>query len=418
MSENLTISEKILSRASGGRARAGDYVWARPDLIYIHDVLGPLALRAMKEMGTTRPAYSGKLVFVSDHIFPPKDSASADNILFMKRNAEELGATFIKEGEGIEHTLLIEKGVISPGQLVMGGDSHTVTAGAVGAMGVGFGSTDIGATLAMGTNWFMVPETIRVEIRGKFRSHVSGKDIILSILGRIGADGANYRTLEIFPGEEGSSLDLDGRLAVSNMTAEAGAKAGIVVPDDVVADYYRNAGYDASIVLPDPGASYIQNIDVDLDQLEPQIAAPYSPANVHPVSEFEGTRIDQAYIGNCANGTLSDLREAAEVLRGRSVHESVKLIVVPATRTIYSRALEEGLIKTFIESGASVSPPTCGACAGLHMGVLGDGEVAISNTNRNYRGRMGHPGSKVFLSNTYVAAASAIEGRITGTEGS
>lgn len=416
MSPGLTLSEKILSRGAGKTVHAGDAIWARPDLIYLHDVLGPLSLKALEKMGVRENRYDGRIVLVTDHIFPPKDSASANNILTMKEYAETGRAEFIKGGEGIEHTLLIEKGIIQPGMLVLGTDSHTVTAGSVGAMGIGLGSTDIAATMALGKNWFIVPESIRVNLAGNFSQYVTGKDVILHLLGQLGNDGANYKAME-FSQAEGTHLSLDDRLAIANMTAEAGAEAGMVVPDEhEISGHYEKLGIESNLIQPDKDAVYDETFDVDLSGLEPVIAAPYSPSNVHPIKELSGTKVDQVYIGNCANGTISDLRQVAEVLKGRTVREKVKMIVVPATRKIYSQALDEGIIRIIIDAGANVMPSTCGACAGLHMGVLGKGEVAISNTNRNYRGRMGDPESKVYIANSYVAAVSALEGSIADPE--
>lgn len=410
-----TVAEKIFSRVTDRDASAGDYVWATPDLIYVHDVLGPLTIQSLKKMGVGKVKYRGKIIFVFDHIFPPKDAESAENILLMKNFAAENGIIYTGEGAGIEHTLLIENGTIRPGMLVVGGDSHTVTGGAVGALGTGLGSTDIAATIALGRNWFRVPESIRVILEGNKGKYVTGKDVILKILGKIGVDGANYKSLE-FSGEGSGQFNLDERLAIANMTVEGGAKAGIVVPDGHITRHYSNLGISPEIVIPDEDARYASRVDVDLNVLHPQVAVPYSPGNVKSAGELEGTKIDQAYLGNCANGTITDLRQAAAILRNRSVKQGVKLIVVPATRKIYVQALEEGLIKIFLDAGAVISPSTCGACGGLHLGILGNGEVAISNTNRNYRGRMGHPGSKVYLSNSYMVAASALEGKIVNVE--
>lgn len=410
-----TVAEKIFSRVTGRNVKATDYVWATPDLIYLHDVLGPLTLASLRRMGVSRPNYKGKLVLVSDHIFPPKDMDSSENILTMKKFARKYGLIYTGEGVGIEHTLLIENGTISPGILAVGGDSHTVTAGGVGAFGTGLGSTDIAAAMALGETWFMVPETLQVSVTGNRRKYVSGKDITLDLLRRIGVEGANYKALEI----EGPGLrdfNLDERLAIANMTAEAGAKAGMVLPNNEVLNHYKSLGIEPDPVYPDDDAQYLTRLQIDMDELEPQVAVPYSPGNVKPLKEVEGTAIDQVYLGNCANGTITDLRQAASILRNRSVKEGVKLIVVPATKKIYSQALEEGLLRIFLDAGGVISPPTCGACGGLHMGVLGEGEVAITNTNRNYRGRMGHPGSMVYLANSYVAAAAALEGKIVDLE--
>ena len=407
-----TMAEKILSKSAGREVHSGEYVWARPDLIYIHDILGPLTYDVYRQMNEGKGFYTGKFVIVHDHIFPPKDIQSAENVQQMKRFSRELDAEFVKGGEGIEHTLLVERGIIKPGQLILGGDSHTVTSGAVGAMGIGMGSTDIAATLALGRNWFMVPDTMKIMLSGEYPEFVTSKDIILKILGEIGVNGANYRAME-FHSDDGLKLSLDDRLSLSNMTVEAGAKAGMCVPSDEVFRYYADMGESVEEILPDSSAKYFSQINLDVTDLKPQVARPFSPDNVVDVSEVKGIELDQVYIGNCANGTLSDLREAAEILKGSQVHSRVRLIVVPATRNIYKKALDEGLIKKLVDAGATIAPSTCGACAGLHMGVLGKGETALSNTNRNYRGRMGHPESRVYLSGTYVCAASAIEGKIS-----
>ncbi|MCL5783360.1 MAG: 3-isopropylmalate dehydratase large subunit [Candidatus Thermoplasmatota archaeon] len=407
-----TMAEKILSRSAGREVHSGEYVWASPDLIYIHDILGPLTYDVYRQMNEGKGFYTGKFVIVHDHIFPPKDIQSAENVQQMKQFSRELDAEFVKGGEGIEHTLLVERGIIKPGQLILGGDSHTVTSGAVGAMGIGMGSTDIAATLALGRNWFMVPDTMKIMLSGEYPEFVTSKDIILKILGEIGVNGANYRAME-FHSDDGLKLSLDDRLSLSNMTVEAGAKAGMCVPSDEVFRYYADMGENVEEILPDSSAKYFSQINLDVTDLRPQVARPFSPDNVVDVSEVKGIELDQVYIGNCANGTLSDLREAAEILKGSQVHSRVRLIVVPATRNIYKKALDEGLIKKLVDAGATIAPSTCGACAGLHMGVLGKGETALSNTNRNYRGRMGHPESRVYLSGTYVCAASAIEGKIS-----
>ncbi|KAA8921867.1 3-isopropylmalate dehydratase large subunit, partial [Thermoplasma sp.] len=412
-----TMAEKILSRASGRSSMAGDYVWAVPDIVYLNDLMGPVTLSVIRKIGVTKIDYRGKLIFIADHIYPPKDVPSANNINIIRQYAEENGFTFIQGGEGIEHTVLIEKRLVGPGDLAVGTDSHTVTLGAVGCMGVGMGITDVSAIMALGKNWFLVPESILIDLKGRLRRYVSGKDIILSVLKILKEDGANYMSME-FHGEALRYLSIDQRMAIANMTVEAGAKAGMIEPDGLVGKFFDIDDEDLKNVRSDEGAHFDQRLDIDLDSLGPQIAVPYSPANVHNVREYVGTRVDQVYIGNCANGTITDLREAAEILRNRTVAKGVKLIIVPGSRDIYRQAIKEGLIDIFLDAGAVISPPNCGACAGLHMGVLGDGETAISNTNRNFRGRMGSSESKVYLANTYVAAAAAIEGMIIDPEAS
>ncbi|MGC8608244.1 MAG: 3-isopropylmalate dehydratase large subunit [Thermoplasmata archaeon] len=410
-----TMAEKILGRADGRSSIAGDYVWAVPDLVYLNDLMGPVALSVIRKMGIAKINYGGKLIFIVDHIYPPKDVPSTNNINIIKEYAEENGFTFIQGGEGIEHTVLIEKKLVRPGDLAVGTDSHTVTLGAVGCMGVGMGITDVSAILALGKNWFLVPESIMIDLKGRLRKYVSGKDIILSVLKILREDGANYMSME-FHGEAIGHLSIDQRMAIANMTVEAGAKAGMIEPDELVGRFFDIDEEDLRDVRSDEGAHFAQRVNVDLDSLRPQIAVPYSPANVHDVRECAGVRVDQVYIGNCANSTITDLREAAEILRNRTVAKNVKLIIVPGSRNVYKQALKEGLIDIFLDAGAVISPPNCGACAGLHMGVLGDGETAISNTNRNFKGRMGSSESRVYLANTYVAAAAALDGSIIDPE--
>ncbi|MCW6170785.1 MAG: 3-isopropylmalate dehydratase large subunit [Thermoplasmatales archaeon] len=398
-----TSAEKIFSRVTGKDVTAGDFVWASPDLVYLHDVLGPMTIESMKRIDNGNVRFAGQIVVVNDHIFPPKDVASSNNEKNLVEFAKNRGWTVIPWGEGIEHTLLIENGIILPGMLVAGTDSHTVTAGAVGAMGIGLGSTDMAALISIGKLWFKVPETILVRVHGKRGKFVTGKDVVLKILSILGTNGANYKSIEVRLDKE-CDMSQDDNLAIANMTVEAGAKTSIIMNEAL-----HNLGAD---VISDYGSDY-EELDLGMEGMVPLIAAPYSPGNVKPVVDYEGTDVDQVYIGNCSNGTLSDMRETAKILKGNRVKSGVKLIIVPATRNIYKHALEEGLIGIFVESGATVAPPTCGACAGLHMGVLAKDEVCITNINRNFRGRMGDPTSKVYIANSYVAAASAISGKIT-----
>lgn len=406
-SNGKSAIEKVFSRIAQKDVKPGDFVWASPDMVYVHDVLGPMMLDSYRKLGNPPVKYRGRTIFVYDHIFPPKDSASANNILSMRDFARINHIENIPAGEGIEHTLLIERGDIRPGMFVVGSDSHTVTAGANGAFGAGLGSTDLACLLASGQTWFMVPETLLINLKGKLGRFVTGKDIILNIISSIGVDGANYGCMEFRFGS-GVHLDIDNRLAMANMTVEAGAKT-CYLPPDISPDKL-------SEIQSDEDARISRELSVDLSSVEPEVAVPYSPGNVKQVSDIRGTEVNQVYIGNCANGTLSDLREAAEILKNNHVKEGVSMIIVPATRNIYSKALDLGLIKIFLDSGAVVSPPTCGACAGLHMGVLGHDQVCVSNTNRNFRGRMGDPTSKVYLANSYVAAAAAVEGRIVNPQ--
>lgn len=403
MDNGFTSAEKFFSRISGKVAKSGEFVWGEPDLAYMHDVLGPLTLDTMRKINGDKVRFKGKVVVVNDHIYPPKDSASANNIRNMSDFAVKAGWDLIPYGEGIEHTLLIEKGIIREGMLVVGTDSHTVTAGSARSMGIGLGSTDMAALLSLGRTWFKVPETTIIRVTGKRKKYVTGKDLILKVMSILGTNGANYRCLE-FHIDRDCNLNSDDDLSIANMTVEAGAKTSII---------FNRSNDAGSKKLQSDADSNFREIKIDISGIEPLIAFPYSPGNIDQVSGHTGTHVDQVYIGNCSNGTISDLREAASVLEGKKVKENVKAIIVPATRKIYKEAIKEGLIDIFIDAGATVSPPTCGACAGLHMGVLAKGEVCITNINRNFRGRMGDPESLVYLSNTYVAAASAIEGKIT-----
>jgi len=350
---------------------------------------------------------------VADHFTPAKDALSAALQKTLQEWCTAQGVTYYGQGRGgIEHTLLCEEGWVTPGAVIAGGDSHTCTYGALGAFGTGLGSTDIAFCLAFGEFWQAVPATIRVIFEGERRPYVTGKDLILAVIAHIGVAGGTNHVLEfIGPGAE--ALSVDERLAVANMAVEAGAETGLFPADDRTAAYLASrARWPWKAERSDPDAQFAQTVRIALDDLPPLVAAPHSPGNVRPIEEVRGVRVDQVYIGNCANGTLTDLRQAAEVLRGRRVHPRVRMIVVPATYTIYRQALREGLIETFLEAGAVVSPPTCGACFGGHMGVLASGERAVTTTNRNFRGRMGAPDAEVYLSNAWVAAAAAVAGEI------
>jgi 3-isopropylmalate/(R)-2-methylmalate dehydratase large subunit len=422
-----TIAEKIIEAhaVGGGSVEPGAIVQARPDRILLNDVSGPMAFAQFERMGGRRVAEPQKVVLVCDHFVPPSTLAAAHALQEMRAFARSQGiAHFYDVGRGgIEHTLLPERGLVSPGALIVGGDSHTCTYGAFNAFGTGLGSTDIAAALALGHLWFMVPESMRIELRGHLRPFVTGKDVILHLLGTIGADGATYQCLEL-GGEGLASLNVDERMAICNMAVEGGAKTGITTFDDMTAEW---AGaflpHPPQPVVPDPDAHYVTTLTIELSSLDPLVAQPHSPANITSVAAIGRIKVHQVYIGNCANGTMTDLRQAAHVLKGRQVAPGTRAIVVPATQRIYREALAEGVIDQFLAAGAVVSPPTCGACFGGHMGLLDDGEVAVTTTNRNYRGRMGHAGAGVYLANAYVAAAAAVAGEIVdprhvvGTEG-
>jgi 3-isopropylmalate/(R)-2-methylmalate dehydratase large subunit len=386
---------------------------ARCDVVMANDVSGPVAFRQLEKMGATDVFDPTKIVMVADHFMPAKDARSAQLQRRLKEWADAQGVTFYGQGRGgIEHTLLCEEGWVWPGAIIAGGDSHTCTYGAVAAFGTGLGSTDIAACLAFGEFWQTVPSTIRVEFTGDKRRFVTGKDLILAVIDQIGVGGGTNAALE-FVGTGAKALSIDERLAVANMAVEAGAETGFFPADDTTARYLEGrVRHPWSAERSDPDADFTRELRIDLSGLPPLIALPHLPGNVAAVGDVAGTKIDQVYIGNCSNGTMTDLRQTAEILRGHMVHRDCRMIIVPATQRIYREAMREGLLDLFVEAGAIVSTPTCGACFGGHMGVVGPGERAIATTNRNFRGRMGSPDAEVHLANAYVAAAAAVAGAV------
>ena len=411
----MTITEKILAaHAVEGEIRPGAIATIRPDVVLLNDVSGPLAFAQFDAIGAGRPFDPERIVLVDDHFAPAKDVESAEALRHTRRFAEAHGIRhhYGPGRGGIEHTLLAEIGMVGHGDIVFGADSHTCTAGAFNALGIGFGSTDLAGALAAGRLWMRVPASIRVELRGAPGAYVTGKDIILEVIRRIGSDGGLDASLE-FGGSGVASLGMDERMAVANMAVEAGADACVFEGDaQSLADMAARGMTPRPAVAADAGASYRERLDIDLAALRPLVARPPSPAHGTPVEQLRGTRVDQVYIGNCSNGTLTDLRQAAEMLHGRKVAPHVRLVVVPATQRIWRAAMAEGLLDILAEAGAAVSTPTCGACFGGHMGILAAGETAIATTNRNFRGRMGHSDSSVFLANAWVAAAAAVAGEI------
>ena len=403
----------MLAHCDADEVAPGDVVMVRCDVVMANDVSGPVAFRQMAKMGVDRVFDSSKVVMVADHFMPAKDARSAELQRRLKEWSDAQGVTFYGQGRGgIEHTLLCEEGWIVPGSVIAGGDSHTCTYGALGAFGSGLGSTDIAACLALGEFWQAVPATIRVEFTGARRPFVTGKDLILAVLAEIGVGGGTNAVLE-FVGDGAEALTIDERLAVANMAVEAGAETGIFPADDTTADYLAGrTDRPWRSERSDPDAAFAREVRIDLSHLPPLLALPHLPGNVAPLDDVVGTKIDQVYIGNCANGTMTDLRQAAEMLRGRRVHPDCRAMIVPATQAVYREALREGLIDAFLEADAMVSTPTCGACFGGHMGVLGPGERAVATTNRNFRGRMGSGEAEVLLANAYVAAAAAVAGEI------
>ena len=415
----MTITEKILATHAGLKQVApGQIINCRVDVALGNDITAPLAIQAFREMGAATVFDKAKVILVPDHFTPNKDIQSAEQCRLMREFAREQGLVhYLEVGRmGIEHALLPEMGLVGPGYLVIGADSHTCTYGALGAFATGVGSTDLAAAMATGEIWLRVPEQIKFIYTGKLQPWVGGKDLILHTIGTIGVDGALYKSMEI-TGETISSLDMSGRFTMANMAIEAGGKNGIFPPDEITLEYLRGrmeTGY--TLYQSDEDACYAEVKEYDCSGIEPQVASPPSPANVKGVRALAGVAIDQAVIGSCTNGRLEDLRIAAHIIKGKQVAPYVRLIVIPATQEIYLQALQEGLLEIFVQAGGAVSTPTCGPCLGGHMGVLGAGEVAIATTNRNFVGRMGHPTSQVYLSNPAVAAASAIKGRITHPE--
>ena len=409
----MTMTQKILARHAGlPSVEAGQLIEAKLDLVLGNDITTPVAITEFDKAGLTEIFDRDKIAIVLDHYTPCKDIKAAQLCAKARAFAQRFGIThFYDVGQmGIEHALLPEKGLTAPGEVIIGADSHTCTYGALGAFSTGVGSTDMAAGMATGVLWFKVPSAIRVTLKGKLRPYVSGKDVILHLIGRIGVDGALYKSLE-FGGEGVAQLTMDDRFTIANMAIEAGAKNGIFPVDEQTLRYLEgrvDRPYDA--VEADPDAVYDQEVVIDLSALRPTVALPHLPSNTRTVDEVAGLPIQQVVIGSCTNGRLKDLQEAAAILKGRKVHQGVRCIVLPATQQIMMDAMAQGLIQTFIEAGCAVSTPTCGPCLGGHMGVLSDGERAISTTNRNFVGRMGPVTSEIILANPAVAAASAVAG--------
>jgi 3-isopropylmalate/(R)-2-methylmalate dehydratase large subunit len=409
-----TVAEKILlSHSDVDHVEPGQVVMVRCDVVLANDVTGPIAFRQMEKMGTDEVFDRSKIVMVADHFAPAKDERSAILIKRLKEWSLAHEVVYYDQGRGgIEHTLLVQEGWVVPGSLIVGGDSHTCTHGAIGAFSSGLGSTDIAHCIVFGDFWEAVPGTIQVTVKGEKSSFVTGKDVILAVIGQIGAGGGTDNVLE-FVGPGVQSLSMDERLAVSNLAVESGSETGIFPADETTATYLKDRTdkkWDA--VHSDPDATYSRKIEVDFDRLEPLVAKPHNPENVVPVSELVGTPVHQVVVGNCANGTMTDLRQAAQMVKGKQVHERTRMIVVPATQKIYREAMAEGLIDILVEAGAAISTPTCGPCFGGHTGVLAPGENSLATTNRNFKGRAGSPEASVYLGNAFVAGAAAVAGEI------
>jgi len=413
-----TITEKIIADHAGRKeVFPGELVSAKIDLAMANDVTAPLSIKTLEKYGIDKVFDKNKIALVLSHFVPAKDIKSAEQAKVVRDFAKKHEIKwFFGEGEGIEHTLLPENGIVVPGDLVVGADSHTCTYGGIGAFSTGVGSTDLAYAMATGEIWLKVPESMKFMFYGKLNKWVSGKDLILYTIGQIGVDGALYRAME-FDGEAIRSLDISQRLTIANMAIEAGGKSGIVSPDEKTLEYVeKRAKKPYKIYQSDTDASYIESYEWDASSIEPMVAWPYLPSNVHPVSESTHINIDQAFIGSCTNGRIEDLRIAAGILKGKKVHPYTRCIVIPASKNVYLQAMHEGLIDIFIEAGCAVSTSTCGPCLGGHMGILAKGERCISTSNRNFPGRMGHPQSEAYLANPAVVAASAVMGRIAHPE--
>lgn len=412
----MTMTQKILAAHAGlDSVSAGQLIEVNLDLVMGNDVTSPVAIHEMESKGFENVFDNNRIALVMDHFTPNKDIKSAENCKQVRTFAKEYGIkNFFDVGKmGIEHALLPEKGLVISGDTVIGADSHTCTYGSLGAFSTGVGSTDMAAGMISGKAWFKVPSALKIVITGNFREYVSGKDVILHLIGKIGVDGARYRSLE-FTGDGIQNLSMDDRFCIANMAIECGAKNGIFPVDEKTLAYMAGRTDRKPVIFEaDADAEYDEVIEINLDELKPTVSFPHLPENTHTVDEIDEIKIDQVVIGSCTNGRIEDMRAAASVLKGRTVADGVRCIVIPATQTVYMQCIEEGLTKIFVEAGAIVSTPTCGPCLGGHMGILAAGERAVSTTNRNFVGRMGHPTSEVYLASPYVAAASAVTGKIS-----
>jgi len=415
----MTMTQKILADHAGlDNVVPGQLIKAKLDMILGNDITTPVAVTEFRKIGVDRVFDVNKIAIVPDHFTPNKDIKSAEQVKFIREFSKEMGiVNFFEVGQmGVEHALLPEKGLVVSGDVVIGADSHTCTYGALGAFSTGVGSTDMAAGMATGEAWFKVPEAIKFVLEGKPGKWVSGKDIILHIIGMIGVDGALYKSME-FIGDGIQHLTMDDRFTIANMAIEAGAKNGILIVDEKTLEYVReHSTKPYKVYSADDDAEYSMSYIIDLASIKPTIAFPHLPENTRTIDQVGNIRIDQVVIGSCTNGRLEDLRVAAEVMEGKKVHPDVRCIIIPATQKIWKQAMNEGLFDIFVDAGAAVSTPTCGPCLGGYMGILAEGERAVSTTNRNFVGRMGHTGSEVYLASPAIAAASAIAGRIASPD--
>ncbi len=415
----MTMTQKILADHAGLESvSAGQLIEARLDMVLGNDITTPVAVKEFRKIGIDKVFDVNKISIVPDHFTPNKDIKSAEQVKFVREFAKEMGiVNFFEVGQmGVEHALLPEKGLVVTGDVVIGADSHTCTYGALGAFSTGVGSTDMAAGMATGEAWFKVPEAIKFVLKGKPGKWVSGKDVILHIIGMIGVDGALYQSME-FVGEGVQNLSMDDRFAMANMAIEAGGKNGIFEVDEKTLEYVKeHSTKPYKVYKADEDAQYTAVYEIDLAQVKPTVAFPHLPSNARTIDNVGDVRIDQVVIGSCTNGRIEDLRVAAEILKGKKVHPDVRCIIIPATQKIWKQAMNEGLFDIYIDSGAAVSTPTCGPCLGGHMGILAKGERAVATTNRNFVGRMGHPESEVYLASPAIAASSAIAGKIASPD--
>lgn len=411
----MTITEKILACHAGEKeVKAGDLINVKVDLVLANDITAPVAIREFEKIGV-EVFNKDRIALVPDHFVPNKDIKSAEQAQILRKFSRKHNLTnYFDVGRmGIEHCLLPEQGLVLPGDIIIGADSHTCTYGGLGAFSTGMGSTDIAAAFALGETWLKVPKSLKFKYEGKLPKFVSGKDLILMAIGKIGVDGALYMSME-FCGSVIENLSMDGRLTMANMAVEAGAKNGIIAPDEITRQYVeKRAKRDYTFYQSDDKAEYDKVYEFEVSKMEPLVACPHLPENVKPVSEVDNIYINQAVIGSCTNGRMEDLRVAASILKGHKIHRDVRLLIFPGTQKIYRQAMQEGLFEIFLDAGAAINTPTCGPCLGGHAGILAEGEKCIATTNRNFVGRMGHTGSEVYLSNPAVAAASAILGKIS-----
>jgi 3-isopropylmalate/(R)-2-methylmalate dehydratase large subunit len=415
----MTLAEKILAVKEGRDVNAGEFLLLKVDLALANDITAPVAFKEFEKYGGTKVFDPEQIVLVPDHFVPNKDIKSAEHAKMVREFVKKQGIKkYWEVGRmGIEHVLLPEQGIVKPGDLVVGADSHTCTYGALAAFSTGVGSTDIAGVYLTGKAWFKVPESIKINVTGSFRPHVSGKDLILKVISILGVNGANYKALE-FTGPGIKNISMESRLTVSNMAIEAGGKTGLFPVDDITIAYEKEREIDPEILAADDDSEYWQELDINLDELKAQVAFPFLPSNCKDIDEAEKEQvpIDQVVIGSCTNGRIEDLRMAAEILKNKKVHDRIRCLIFPGSQAVYKQAMKEGLMDIFIDSECVISTPTCGPCLGGHMGILAEGERALSTTNRNFVGRMGHTKSEVYLASPSVAAATAVKGYIAGVD--